>query len=122
MNMDHELGSVFKICAPGSGSGRVHKQVKESIEERYQRYKSQFQVETPAEEVVEEVQEEVATAAVAAPVAKKKIVAAPSMRIDTSNQYQTSARMSKKERRDLKNNKNKMAKIELKGEKVQDNN
>ena len=102
--MDQELGSVFKICT--SGSGKVHKQVKQSIEERYMVYKTQFQVETPVEEV-QDVQEEAATdAVVATPVIKKKIVA-------TSNQYQKSARMSKKERSDIKNNKKKMAKSNI---------
>ena len=110
MNMDHELGSVFKICA--SGSGKVHKKVKQSIEERYQVYKSQFQVETPVEEV-QEVQDEATDAVVEAPVTKKKIVVDTSNRMKTSNQYQTNARMSTKERSDLKKNKKKMTKTEL---------
>ena len=101
MNMDHELGSVFNICK--TSSGKIHTQDKLSIEERYKIYKRQFQVET-VEEVHEVHEEAAADTSVVTPVIKKKV------RVATSDQYQTSARMSKKERSDLKKNKNKMSK------------
>lgn len=109
MNTNLEVGSVFKICSSGSGSGRVHKEVKESIEERYMRYKSQFTEETPIASEEEDAQEEEETGDIkeSTPIVKKKSVVA-----STSDQHQGNPRMSKKERADIKKNKKKLAKAE----------
>lgn len=108
MNTNLEVGSVFKICSSGSGSGRVHKEVKESIEERYMRYKSQFTEETPIASEEEDAQEEeTGDIKESTPIVKKKSVVA-----STSDQHQGNPRMSKKERADIKKNKKKLAKAE----------
>lgn len=105
-----EPGSVFKMCASGAGSGKVHKKVKESTEEKYMRYKSQFKEEDPGPSEQEDVQEETVEIKESAPVVKKKTMVAPSTNIATSDQHDGNPRLSKKERYDIKKNKKRMAK------------
>ena len=100
--MEHEAGSIFNILAASkNGEGKIHNTKKESIEKRYQDYKNMYLVE---EEEVIEVQEQKDETEV------KEVVVVPvktvvKKKTTTSEQFSGNARLSKKERRDLKKNK-----------------
>lgn len=100
--MEHEVGSIFNILAASkNGAGKIHKTKKESIEKRYQDYKKQYITEEVPEVVTEkedEIVEEVVVAVKTVPVKKKNI---------SLEQYTGNPRLTKKERRDIKKNKNK---------------
>lgn len=98
--MEHEAGSIFNILAASkNGAGKIHNLKKQSIEKRYQDYKNIYFQEEEVIEVVQE-QKDDATEEVVVPVKtvlKKKNA--------TLEQYSGNARLSKKERRDAKKNK-----------------
>jgi len=99
--MEHEAGSIFNILAASkNGAGKIHNTKKESIEKRYQDYKNMYLVEEEVIEVQEQKDETEVKEVVVVPV--KTVV---KKKTTTSEQFSGNARLSKKERRDLKKNK-----------------